>query len=80
MGTTPKSTKYNISPNRGNVKVEIADNDELFDYKHGLKSFERVKEICKNVGTDWINLILFEGVHEFCKDDEPIRKLIMDIE
>ncbi len=59
-----------------NLCIQIADNDELFDCKYGIESFERLKEICKSVGTDWVELIVFNGVHEFCKDDKPIEKLI----
>lgn len=59
--------------------LEIGNNDALFDYKGGLKSFERVKELCSEVGTDWVNLVVFDGVHEFCKDDEPIEKLVNEL-
>jgi hypothetical protein len=31
------------------------------------------------VGTDWIDLMIFEGVHEFCKDDAPIERLVNDL-
>lgn len=59
--------------------IQIGDNDELFDYKYGIESFEKLKEICKNVGTDWVEFIVFGGVHEFCKDDKPIEKLIENL-
>ena len=59
--------------------IEIADNDELFDVKYGVESFEKLKKICENVGTEWVELKVFEGVHEFNWDDEPISKLINDL-
>ena len=59
--------------------IAIGDHDELFECKNGERSFERVKEICAGVGTDWVNFIVFEGKHEFIKDDEPIKKLVADI-
>lgn len=59
--------------------LEIGDKDELFDAERGIKSFERLKKLCRNVGTDWVRLIVFEGTHEFCRDDEPIQKLIDDL-
>lgn len=59
--------------------IEIADNDPLFDCSFGVKSFENIKEICKDVGTDWIDFILFGGVHEFHKDDAPILNLLDDL-
>ena len=59
--------------------IEIGTNDPLFDVAHGVKSYERILEICKDVGTDWISFIDFEGVHEFCKDDMPIKALVNEI-
>jgi len=56
--------------------IEIANRDELFNYKYGIKSFERLQEICADVGTDWVNLILFNGIHEFSNDDEPICSMV----
>jgi len=59
--------------------IEIANRDELFNYKQGIESFEKVKSLCHDVGTDWVELVVFDGVHEFCNDDEPIEKLICDL-
>lgn len=59
--------------------IQIADKDELFNCESGLESFEKLKEICKDVGTDWLDFILFEGKHEFYKGDEQIEKLIKDL-
>jgi hypothetical protein len=35
--------------------------------------------MCKTVGTDWLTFHDFDGMHEFCWDEEPIQKLIADI-
>lgn len=59
--------------------IEMGDKDELFDYHHSVASFEKIKLLCREVGTDWVDFKVFEGTHEFCKDDEPIRRLIDDI-
>jgi len=59
--------------------VEIGTNDELFDVTYGIKSYERVLELCKDVGTDWFSFIKFEGTHEFYKDDDPIKALVDEI-
>ena len=59
--------------------IEIGDEDELFDYRFAMESFERVQEICKDVGMQWIEFVVFNGTHEFCKDDGPITRLIRDI-
>ena len=59
--------------------IEIGDKDELFDYKYGVESFEKIKLLCEKVGTEWLDFKVFSGTHEFCLDDEPIQKLINDI-
>lgn len=59
--------------------LEIGTHDELFNCRGGEASFDRVKELCKGIGTDWIELIEFDGVHEFCHDDRPIERLVADL-
>ena len=59
--------------------IEIGDQDELFDCKFGVESFEKLKNICRNVGSNWVDFIVFNGVHEFFKDDEPIKRLVNDL-
>ncbi len=56
--------------------IEIAKNDPHFDCRFGVESFERLKSISAPVGTDWVEFITFDGVHEFCKDDAPIVNLV----
>ena len=59
--------------------IEVGENDELFDISSARESFERLKDICRDVGTDWVDFITFDGGHEFCRADEPIEKLIDDL-
>jgi dienelactone hydrolase len=59
--------------------IEIATRDEIFDAEYGIQSFEALKELCKDVGCDWVKFIVFEGVHEFCHDDAPIAALVEDL-
>lgn len=61
------------------ICIQIGNKDELFDYTYGVESFERVNEICEAVGTQWIDFIVFDGIHEFCKDDKPILRLINEL-
>lgn len=56
--------------------IEIGKNDPAFNYIYGEESFERIKEICAEGGTDWVNFIVFDGKHEFCRDDAPIERLV----
>ena len=55
--------------------IEIARDDDMFDFYHGVRAFEKLTELCKDVGTDWVTFFPFDGVHEFCKDDAPIKEL-----
>lgn len=59
--------------------LEMGTRDELFGSVYSEESFERIKYYCKDVGTDWCSLILFDGKHEFCLDDAPIERLINDL-
>ena len=61
------------------LHIQIGNNDDLFDCKYGIQSFERLKKLCKDVGTDWVTLQVFDGTHEFCLDDAPIEKLVKDL-
>ena len=56
--------------------IEIAKDDPLFDSRYGLASYERLRDLCVSVGTDFLDFILFDGVHEFHKDDAPIADLV----
>ncbi len=59
--------------------LEIGTRDELFAPEGGRASFARITELCRSVGTDWVELIEFDGKHEFCLDDTPIKRLIADL-
>ena len=59
--------------------LEMGTRDELFRSEYSEASFERIKTYCKDVGTDWCDLVLFDGKHEFCLDDAPIERLINDL-
>lgn len=56
--------------------IQIGKYDPLFDAKYGYESYEALCEMCKDVGTEWVNFMPFEGDHEFCKDDAPIDEMI----
>ena len=61
------------------IYIAMGNEDQLFDHKYSIESFERLKEMCQDVGTDWINFEVFDGNHEFIKHDEPIQKLADDL-
>ena len=53
--------------------------DDLFDAEYAAESFAKLGKLCKNVGTDWVKLLIFDGTHEFYKEDAPILQLIEDL-
>ena len=59
--------------------IELGTQDKTFDVVYGIKSYNRLVELCREVGTDWLSFITFEGIHEFCKDDAPIKALVDEI-
>ena len=59
--------------------IEIGNRDNLFDCELGIESFARIKALCHTVGTQWVDFIVFDGTHEFCRDDAPIHRLVRDL-
>lgn len=53
--------------------IEIGSRDELFKCEYGRQSYEKLTDMCSSVGTDWLNFVVFDGVHEFNKNDAPIE-------
>lgn len=55
--------------------VQMGDHDPLFDYHGTVQSFERLKELTGE--TDWLEeQAVFDGTHEFCKDDVLLKNVI----
>jgi len=59
-----------------NLSLLMGKSDELFDWHDSADSFERVKQLADGVGTDWIGLELFEGVHEYPENDDAIERML----
>ena len=58
----------------------VGNDDELFEAKYAEESFTKLRALCKTVGTDWVSLTVFDGKHEFYRDDVPIMQLIQDLQ
>ncbi len=56
--------------------IELGSRDDLFSFDSGKTEFERLKTLCSDVGCDWLSFVEFDGIHEFCSDTEPLRKLV----
>lgn len=59
--------------------LEIGTRDELFDCNYGIEAFNELKDLCCSIRTDWLDFIEFDGIHEFCKNDEPIKALVNEL-
>lgn len=59
--------------------IEVGKEDEVFDYRGGVESFERLKQLCGTVGTEWVDLIVYDGNHAFCGEVWPIERLAKDL-
>lgn len=57
------------------ICIQVGTDDEYCDYNKA-KTEERLRGLCTEVGNDWVDIMYFDGEHEFCKEDEPINKLI----
>ncbi len=55
--------------------IEVGKKDEAFDIEGARAEMDNLQVMCKEVGMDWIEFIEFDGLHEFCLDDEPLKKL-----
>lgn len=59
--------------------IEVGTRDTLFKCEPAISEFERLKKLCAGVGTDWVDFIVFDGEHEFCRDDAPVERLVRDL-
>lgn len=60
--------------------IELGNRDDLFSFDSGKAEFERLKNFCADVGTDWLDFIEFDGIHEFCSDTKPLEKLVSHLQ
>ena len=63
--------------------VEMGDHDELFAAKHTHAATDEVKAYCRHAGIDpdtWFECIVFDGIHEYGRMEDPIKRLIRDLE
>ena len=62
--------------------IAVGDNDELFDAEVAKKSFEKLQSYAAEQGAceDVFSFAVFEGKHEFTKDDTPILELVAELE
>ena len=56
--------------------LQMGTSDILFDSKVTEKEFDRLTALCGDKKTQWTKLIIFEGIHEFYKEDDSIKELV----
>lgn len=59
-----------------NLTVMMGTEDQTFRVKGAESEIERLEAMFTDVGTDWFESIIFEGKHEFYRDDTPLKKMI----
>ena len=59
--------------------IEVGRQDELFDIERARAEIERLKEMSRKVNAGWLEIREFEGKHEFCRDEEPLKQLVDEI-
>ena len=56
--------------------LEMGNHDNHFDYRKSTREYMRILEICGGNSGDWLEYTVFDGDHEFYKEDHHIKKLI----
>lgn len=61
--------------------VAVGSDDELFDAKLADEEYNRLLDEAEQCGIDnsWIDFEIFNGTHEFCKDDRMIDIVISEL-
>ncbi len=60
--------------------IAVGDKDALFKVDNACASFETVREMSKDIGLDWVKFKVFDGIHEFIKENDFIEELIRDLQ
>ena len=63
--------------------IEMGDHDELFALPHTLAAEAEVKAYCDKAGIDpesWFDCLIFDGIHEYGRMEEPMERLVRDLE
>ena len=61
------------------IRIQIGNNDPIFNSEYGKKEYEVLKSLCTSVGMDWCEFTVFDGEHEFYHGNDAIKHLIDDL-
>ena len=56
--------------------LEMGNEDNLFDYRKSIAEYERLCRMCGNDVEDWLEFTVFDGNHEFYKEDRYIERFM----
>lgn len=59
--------------------IEVGTKDEGFDINSARAEICRLRELSSTVNDEWLDVIEFEGNHEFCLEDAPLKRLAWDL-
>ncbi len=59
--------------------LEMGDKDPIFDYRQSQAEYQRIVDLCGTEGADWVKFTVYEGDHEFYKNDDHIKELIASL-
>ena len=59
--------------------ITVGERDDLFDYRFAAESFEKLKKICGDDRSVWLEFQTFDGIHEFLRDDGLVERMISDL-
>lgn len=61
------------------LHIQVGSCDEVFKADTAKEEWRRLEKICVSTQHEWLSFEVFDGRHEFCKNDEPIRKLVEEL-
>ena len=61
------------------MRIEVGDNDELFDASLAQKEYEILKDYYSE-SKENLQFNVFKGVHEFCPEDDGIEELLSKLD
>ena len=56
--------------------LAMGTEDPMFDWKYSEASFRRIRELCADVGSDWVTFEAFSGKHEYLPDWTSVAQML----
>lgn len=54
--------------------IEVGTKDDLFDINSVRKEIHRLKDMGSKVNNEWLEVLEFDGSHEFCLEEAPLER------